>query len=166
MRISRQQMFMEMAEVASKRSTCVRNAVGAVITYENRVISIGYNGPAAGEPHCTGSSCPLVRGKCVKAIHAEVNAINFILHSAHLITIGSDEFDLYVTTAPCLKCASHIKEQNIKRIFFKSAYGDFKGLDHLKQWQRQVYQLTSSGYILRYPDKAIIDAIPKQKQEM
>ena len=36
--------FMEMAEVARKRSTCLRRAVGAIIVKDNRILATGYNG--------------------------------------------------------------------------------------------------------------------------
>ena len=34
--------FMEMAEVARKRSTCLRRAVGAIIVKDNRILATGY----------------------------------------------------------------------------------------------------------------------------
>ena len=36
--------FMEMAFLVSKRSTCLRRRVGAVIVRDKHVISTGYNG--------------------------------------------------------------------------------------------------------------------------
>ena len=44
--------FMEMAELARKRSTCLRRGVGAVIVKDNRVIATGYNGVPRGISHC------------------------------------------------------------------------------------------------------------------
>jgi len=38
------QYFMEMAYLASTRSTCLRRQVGAVIVKDNQIISTGYNG--------------------------------------------------------------------------------------------------------------------------
>lgn len=52
-RISRDHMFMEMAEIASMRGTCDRAYVGAVIVIENRPVSCGYNGAPPGHKHCT-----------------------------------------------------------------------------------------------------------------
>ena len=74
MRISRDQMFMDIAEVIAKRSTCLRNNVGAVIVESHNIVAIGYNGPASGCEHCTISTC-LGKG-CSRSIHAEENAIN------------------------------------------------------------------------------------------
>ena len=50
---------MEMAELARKRSTCLRRHVGAVIVKDNRVIATGYNAKAsaiARRPAACGSS--------------------------------------------------------------------------------------------------------------
>jgi dCMP deaminase len=45
---------MEMAIMASKRSTCDRLYVGAVIVKNKSVLSTGYNGSVVGMPHCSG----------------------------------------------------------------------------------------------------------------
>jgi dCMP deaminase len=45
--------FMRMARLVSTRSTCLRRAVGCILVDARRhVLSTGYNGVAAGEPHC------------------------------------------------------------------------------------------------------------------
>ncbi|MBP5749413.1 MAG: cytidine deaminase, partial [Firmicutes bacterium] len=49
--------FMEMAELARKRSTCLRRGVGAVIVKDNRVIATGYNGVPRGIRHCGETGC-------------------------------------------------------------------------------------------------------------
>lgn len=53
MRISRDDWAMEMAIITAKRSTCLRRSVGCVLLNKRgHVISTGYNGVAAGQPHC------------------------------------------------------------------------------------------------------------------
>lgn len=52
-RISWDDYFFEIAEVVSKRSTCLRRRYGAVIVKNNKIISTGYNGASVGEPNCT-----------------------------------------------------------------------------------------------------------------
>ena len=51
-RISWDEYFMSMAELASRRSTCLRRHVGAVIVRDNQVLSTGYNGAPKGLPNC------------------------------------------------------------------------------------------------------------------
>ena len=45
--------FMQMAELTSKRSTCLRRQVGAVIIKDKHIIATGYNGAPRGVPHCS-----------------------------------------------------------------------------------------------------------------
>ena len=47
-RPSNDEYFMDMAELVSTRSTCLRRKVGAVIVKDKRVLSTGYNGSPKG----------------------------------------------------------------------------------------------------------------------
>lgn len=73
--------FAGIAEAVSKRATCPRASVGAVIVSEdNRILSTGYNGSTRGDLHCTdpesiGGGCLIEDGHCQRALHAEVNAV-------------------------------------------------------------------------------------------
>lgn len=49
--------FMEIASVVAKRSTCLRNRVGAVIVRDKRILSTGYNGAPTGLEHCDVAGC-------------------------------------------------------------------------------------------------------------
>lgn len=53
MRISRDEWAMRLALTTAQRSTCCRRAVGAVLLdHQGHVLATGYNGVAAGQPHC------------------------------------------------------------------------------------------------------------------
>ena len=56
-RPSADQYFMEMAKLASSRSTCLRRHVGAVIVKDKHVLSTGYNGAPRGVSHCEEKGC-------------------------------------------------------------------------------------------------------------
>jgi deoxycytidylate deaminase len=45
MKLSFNDIFMNLAKDLANRSHCVKNQVGAVLTKDTRIISIGYNGP-------------------------------------------------------------------------------------------------------------------------
>ena len=49
--------FMEMAKLISKRSTCLRRKVGALLVKDKRVLATGYNGAPKGLPHCSEVGC-------------------------------------------------------------------------------------------------------------
>ncbi len=134
---------MQMAEAAARRSTCRRLNVGAVLVHENNVISIGYNGPASGEPHCTGDDCGVP--SCSRAKHAEANAIERA-NLTQLDFFHPGSCTLYVTNSPCEHCFSDILEhRSIGRVVFKDEYrisGHLK-VDH----GIQVEKITPSGYL-------------------
>ncbi len=120
--------FMTMAELASSRSTC-RRQVGAVITKNNEIVSIGYNGAPKGLKHCSELGGCLrtlnhipsgTRQEFCRAVHAEQNAIIQAAKQGVSILGGT----LYVTTYPCSICARMIINSELKRIVYKGDYMD------------------------------------------
>lgn len=118
MRISRDEMFMKIAHVVAERGTCPRAKVGAVLVNRyNTIVSIGYNGQPAGQPHCDETGCRMEDDHCT-AIHAEVNAI-----SKYLWIIGTGPYVLYVTHMPCKKCKEAILNcGTIERVVYDIPY--------------------------------------------
>ena len=160
-RISRQYMLMNMAEVAAMRSTCFRGNTGAIIAINSRPISMGYNGPPSGEPHCQGNNCQLTKdGGCRRSDHAEANAIKFVREFYKLKGMAEDVFirsQLYSTSFPCPVCVSIIVNAKIPKVFYRYPYRDQSGLDYLLL-QSEVYRITPSGFIIKEPDNIIIDS--------
>ena len=120
--------FMEMAELARKRSTCLRRGVGAVIVKDNRVIATGYNGVPKGIRHCEETGClrqqlNVPSGKMhelCRGLHAEQNAIIQAACMGSSIEGGT----LYCTTQPCVICTKMIINAGIKRVVIKESYPD------------------------------------------
>jgi dCMP deaminase len=50
--------FMDIAQVAAKRSNCSRRQVAAVLVRDKRIISTGYNGTPRGVRNCSDGGCP------------------------------------------------------------------------------------------------------------
>ena len=146
-RITREQAFMLTAEVFSRRSTCMRRNVGAVIVVNNRIVSVGYNGAPPGEPHCDGETCvPAGAIGCARAVHAEINAINYL--PKELI---KDPKHLYVTESPCPACAAVIANgptKNFVSVTYTNEYRVDSGIKVLIMAKIQVFRLTPSGYVL------------------
>ncbi len=122
-------IYMDLAENLAKRSHCVRAQVGAVLTKDTRIVSLGYNGPPAGTHNCDiewpGEGCPRdSKGSCSLALHAEQNAILYA--SKNNVTI--EGATLYVTLSPCISCARVIYTTGIKKVYFLHSYADYKGL--------------------------------------
>jgi len=124
-----QSIFMNLASDLAKRSHCVKAQVGAVLTKDTRIISIGYNGPPPGTHNCDEewpeTGCPRdARGSCSLALHAEENAILYAVKNGADLE-GST---LYITLSPCLPCARIIFSSGIKKVFYKASYAEYKGL--------------------------------------
>lgn len=122
-------IFMNLATELAQRSHCVKAHVGAVLTKDTRIISIGYNGPPAGTHNCDEewpeTGCPRdSRNSCSLALHAEENAILYATKNGAELE-GSR---LYITLSPCLPCARLIFSSGIKEVYFKNSYAEYKGL--------------------------------------
>ena len=123
-------IYMELAVNLAKRSHCIKRHVGAVLTKDTRIISIGYNGPPAGTHNCDEewpeTGCPRSsKGSCSLALHAEQNAILYAVKNKSSVE-GST---LYVTLSPCLSCARIIFAMGILKVIYLKSYGEFKGLE-------------------------------------
>jgi len=122
-------IYMNLASDLAARSHCVRAQVGAVLTKDTRIISIGYNGPPAGTHNCDeewpDTGCERdSRGSCSLALHAEENAILYATRNGSN-TVGST---LYCTLSPCIACARLILSSGIKLVIYKDSYAAYKGL--------------------------------------
>jgi dCMP deaminase len=123
-------IFMELAVNLAKRSHCIYRKVGAVLTKETRIISIGYNGPPAGTHNCDEewpeSGCDRdSKGGCSLAIHAEQNAIMYAVKNNASVQGAT----LYVTLSPCLPCARIIYSMGISKVIYLKSYAQYKGLE-------------------------------------
>lgn len=145
-------IYMELAEKLAGRSHCVRAHVGAVLTKDTRIISLGYNGPPAGTHNCDeewpGEGCPRdSKGSCSLALHAEQNAILYAAKN----NVSMQGATLYVTLSPCIACARVIFTTGIKKVYYKDSYAQFKGLatdegvDFLRRFGVEVVQYTNEA---------------------
>jgi len=118
--------FMRIAQMVSTRSTCLHRQVGAVIVRGKQIVSTGYNGAAAGHPHCLEIGCArdhVPSGQNMelcRAAHAEQNAINF----AARYGIAIEGASLYTTVFPCSACAKSIINSGIARVVYGVDYPD------------------------------------------
>ncbi len=126
-RITREDLYMGIANLFSKRSTCRRLQVGCTIVKDGRVICSGYNGSLKSNTSI-GDVCRCSPDTpCSKAIHAEANAISFAAKQG----IKLDGAFLYCTHSPCLKCAELIIQAGIKVVQYGEVFRDREGLDLL-----------------------------------
>jgi len=114
------QYFMEIAHTVATRATCPRLAVGAVLVREHRILTTGYNGAPHGVAHCTESGCIMVNDHCVRATHAEANAI--VQGALHGVSVAGST--AYCTHQPCVNCTKLLISAGIVKIVYDVPYPD------------------------------------------
>ena len=124
-------IFMNLAADLAKRSHCIKAQVGAVLTKDTRIISIGYNGPPSGTHNCDeewpGTGCARdSKGSCSLALHAEENAILYAVKNGSRLEGAT----LYTTLSPCIACARLIYSAGIKNVYYRHSYAAYKGLSN------------------------------------
>ncbi len=109
--------FLGLAAYISAWSKDPSSQVGAVITDGNRIVSLGYNGFAAGvedkQERLEDRDC-----KLNLTIHAEENAMIFAKRDLTDCTV-------YVTHPPCPRCASKLIQEEVGRIVYIEPSEDF-----------------------------------------
>ena len=122
------QYFMEMAYLASTRSTCLRRQVGALIVLNDQIISTGYNGSPKHVRHCSETGCLRAklnvpsgeRHELCRGVHAEQNAVIQAAVNGTTIKHGV----LYCTNQPCVICSKILINAEIKTIYIAEPYED------------------------------------------
>jgi len=152
-RIDEHEMFMQIAELIGRRSTCCRKQVGAIIVNKGKIISTGYNGVPSGKKHCTKHFYDLYQEKIKNNIietsfeeyiktknfsdehlyfsmkyelHAEMNALLFA-DKKYL-----EDSILYCTLSPCINCSKLIISAQIKKIYYRTLYDRDGEIDAIK----------------------------------
>lgn len=167
MRPNRDEYFLRMAELVATRSTCLRRNVGCVlVNTRGHVLATGYNGVAAGLPHCNHASpmfqfpiepsdeesldlvtyhhsCPGANSPSgtnldgCEAIHAEENAL---LQCRDVWEIDT----CYCTTSPCFQCVKKLMNTSCQRIVFLEEYPHSKSME---LWTRRPARRSWMHYV-------------------
>lgn len=137
-RVDWNEYFMKMAMDASKRSTCLRRQIGAVIAKDNCLVSTGYNGSPSKTPHCIDMECCMrdemeiksgTMHELCRATHAEQNAIALAAKNG----VSTKDAILYCTTYPCIICTKLIINSGIKEVYYLEAYPDIMSEEMFEQ---------------------------------
>ncbi len=146
------QLFMNITELVSQRSTCVRIQTASIIVKDDRIISMGYNGVVSGAEHCLehwkifydsqfGSQKIWKFGDEVVASYTDFLKSRFfydlhhewsVHHELHgeqnailyscKIGISTKDTTMYTLYAPCIHCAKVIITAGIIKVFYKEEY--------------------------------------------
>lgn len=136
-RPSYDEYFMEMSHVVSKRSTCLRRRVGAILVKNKHILSTGYNGAPKGMHHCSEVGCLRAnqhipsgeRHELCRGLHAEQNAII----QAAVFGVSIQGSSLYCTNTPCVVCVKMLINAGVQEIIFAGEYSDKLAKDMIKE---------------------------------
>ncbi len=153
-RPSKDEYYLKIAKEVSKRSTCLKVAIGAIIVRDDQIIATGY----VGAPRKTKSS--MEHGFCLRqqlgipsgtqyelcrSVHAEQNAI---INSARAgVSLLNGDMYIYgekretgavINAFPCFICKKMIINAGLKRVISSTEDGRFIIFhvdDWVKEWQ-------------------------------
>jgi len=137
--------FMDMAWVISRRSTCLRRQMGALLVRNKRILATGYNGAPAGLPHCEEVGCLRdrlgipsgQRPELCRGLHAEQNTI--VQAALHGVSVQGGV--LYCTNQPCVICAKMLINAGVRRVVYEVEYPDALALEMLAEAGVEMVQL-------------------------
>ncbi len=156
-RPEKEEYYLDIAQVVSKRSTCLKVLIGAIIVREDQIIATGY----VGAPRHTRSS--LEHGFCLRqklhipsgsqyelcrSVHAEQNAIinsaraGVSLFGGDMYIYGNErESGATVFAFPCFICKKMIVNAGLKRVIVSVPGNErlriFRVDDWACEWQEQ-----------------------------
>ncbi len=150
-RVSKDEYYLGIAREVSRRSTCFRRAIGALIIRDDQIISTGY----VGAPRKTKDS--FEHGACLRdklniphgeryelcrSVHAEQNAIinaaraGVSLLGGDMYIYGSEpETQAVVSALPCFICKKMIINSSLRRVVCSRAGGGFD-IFSVEEWIR------------------------------
>ena len=153
-KLSKDEYYMNIAREVSRKSTCFRRAIGAIIIRDDQIISTGY----AGAPRKTKDS--IEHGFCLRdklkiphghryelcrSVHAEQNAIinaaraGVSLLGGNMYLYGSTPGkDGPIDALPCFICKKMIINAGLERVICSTKEGNivtFKVTDWAADWK-------------------------------
>ena len=137
--------FLDIAGLVSRRSSCRRRSVGAVLVKDRRILTTGYNGAPTGLRHCLELGCLREqhnvpsgeRHELCRGLHAEQNAI--IQAALHGVSVRGAT--LYCTNHPCVICAKMIINAGAVKVIFRDGYSDELSEEMLQEAGVQVCKI-------------------------
>lgn len=153
--------YLDLAEVVSQRSTCLRRHYGAVIVKNDEVIATGYTGAPRGRKNCSDigfcmrEKLHVPRGEryeLCRSVHAEQNAIisasreELIGASLYLCGIEAENGDYVKNGNSCSMCKRIIINAGIEKVYIRDDKNNYRVID-VKDWIENDDSLTENfGY--------------------
>ena len=143
-RRDKQNYYLDMAQVALERSTCLRRHFGAVIVKNDVIISTGYNGAPRGRANCIDLNYCIRQQRNIprgtqyelcRAIHAEANAIiaasreELIGSTLYLVGRDAQTGDIMKDADSCPMCKRQIINAGISQVVIRRDQNQYDVID-------------------------------------
>lgn len=140
--------YLDLAEVVSKRGTCLRRHYGSVIVKNDEVISTGYVGAPRGRKNCSDiGTCvrekmKVPRGEryeLCRSVHAEANAIisaereKMIGSTMYLVGIDLPNKEYVNNGSSCSMCKRMIINAGIERVVIRDTSEAYR-IVQIQEW--------------------------------
>lgn len=147
-RRDKQNYYLDLADVVSKRGTCLRRNYGAVIVKNDEVISTGYVGAPRGRQNCSDmgycirQKMEIPRGEryeLCRSVHAEANAIisaereKMIGSTLYLSGREMSTGEYIANSCCCSMCKRMVINAGIKSVVVRDNENDFRTFD-VQDW--------------------------------
>ena len=140
--------YLDLAEVVSMRSTCLRRHYGAVIVKNDEVVATGYTGAPRGRKNCSDLGFCMRRKLNVprgeryelcRSVHAEQNAIIsasrdvLIGSSIYIVGIEADDGSYVENANSCAMCKRVIINAGIDKVYLRDDKDNYRVVE-VKDW--------------------------------
>ena len=130
-RRSKENYYLDIADAALNRSTCLRRRYGAIVVREDEILSTGYNGAPRGRRNCSDlgycarEKLNIPRGEryeLCRSVHAEANAIisaarrDMLGGTLYLVGRDARSGELLKDATPCAMCRRLIINAGIAKV--------------------------------------------------
>lgn len=147
-RRDKQNYYLDMAQVALERSTCLRRHFGAVIVKNDVIISTGYNGAPRGRANCIDLNYCIRQQRNIprgtqyelcRAIHAEANAIiaasreEMIGSTLYLVGRDAQTGEIMKDADSCPMCKRQIINAGISQVVIRRDQDQYDVID-VNEW--------------------------------
>ena len=133
--------YLDLAEIVSQRTTCLRRRYGAVIVKNDEVISTGYVGAPRGRKNCTDlgycirQEMGIPRGEryeLCRSVHAEANAIisasrdKMIDATLYLTGVEVSDGSYVSNSCCCSMCKRMVINAGIKEVIIRDDKDNYR----------------------------------------
>ena len=140
-RRSKENYYLDIADAALQRSTCLRRKYGAIVVKEDEIVSTGYNGAPRGRVNCsdlgrcTREAMNIPSGEryeLCRSVHAEANAIisasrrDMIGATIYLVGRDARTNELLPDAMSCSMCKRQIINAGIDRVVIRQTPTEYR----------------------------------------